>query len=130
MLNLGYNAVGSFGCLPEQQIILLSFSFAGKESQQLKKVTGSPLVIVTSPLISLMTTHTYEGKTMGISAVHLPDPGSDVANADILFGSPEYWISSAGCEMLQKVSDRVVTLVVDEVHVAPKWYSIMTLCIM
>ena len=84
-------------------------------------MTGSPLVIVTSPLISLMTTHTQEAKVMGLRAVHLPDPDSEVESADILFGSPEYWTSFAGCELLQTVSNRVLLLVVDEVHVAPKW---------
>jgi superfamily II DNA helicase RecQ len=88
------------------------------------KQTDSPLVVIISPLISLMDTHVKEAQALGLGAYKLPqtkDRPLGLEEVDILFASPEYWTSHEGISFLQTVADRVVLLVTDEVHVAPKW---------
>lgn len=88
------------------------------------KSTESPLIIVISPLLSLMKTHVKEAHDLHLSALQLPLDVCDadkIATADLLLASPEYWTSRSGLNLLQTVSPRVIALVTDEAHVAPKW---------
>jgi superfamily II DNA helicase RecQ len=69
-----------------------------------------------------MTTHTTEATSMGFRASCLPaNDKVDEDSVQFLFASPEYWTSKTGKDLLQRVFSRVLLLVVDEVHVAPKW---------
>ena len=81
-----------------------------------------PLVVVISPLVSLMETHCAESIEMGLSAYHFPRSTiADLDSADLLYSSPEFWTSDEGNKLLSKVSHRVVAVAADEIHVAPKW---------
>ena len=69
-----------------------------------------------------MEDHTAEAIKMGLQAFHLPSPADvNITDADILFASPEFWTNPEGSKLLQKMADRIVAVVTDEVHVVPKW---------
>ena len=94
----------------------------GHFEHSLKK-TDKPMVLVVSPLLSLMAVHVKEAKTHGLNAIQWPSSEADtsIADCDIMFSSPEYLTSKAGVDMLANVASRIIVMVTDEVHVAPKW---------
>lgn len=85
------------------------------------KATASPLVIVISPLISLMEAHVAEATSLGLCAFKCPDTNLSLPEADLLLGSPEFWTSKDGSTLLKQIAKDVILLVTDEVHVTPKW---------
>jgi superfamily II DNA helicase RecQ len=94
----------------------------------LLKRTDNPVVIVVSPLISLMANHIEEAKSLGLRALQLPTKDQhkcDPTSCDVVFGSAEFWTSYAGADVLDNFSSHVVLVTTDEAHVAPKWYDIV-----
>ena len=92
------------------------------------------VVLVVSPLISLMIDQVVGLKAVGVSASILNTTGGsipkallatedDLTKCSILFSSPEALVSSKWREVLEKpsISGRIVAVVVDEVHCIPKW---------
>ena len=95
----------------------------GVVDHKLKK-TSYPLVLVVSPLLSLMAVHVKEATSMGLVAVQLPaEDGSsvDLSTVDIIIASPEYLTGEKGIQLVNSILSRVIVLVTDEVHVVPKW---------
>lgn len=92
-----------------------------------QKVVGKPLVLIISPLISLMEAHVNQARDYKLSALRLPNKLEQInlEATEILLGSPEFWTSCEGKTVLQAVSKRCILLVADEVHVAPKWYALI-----
>ena len=84
------------------------------------KSVEKPLVIVISPLLSLMASQVLDAKQYGIEAAQMPSE-EDTNDCDMLFGSPEFWTGQKGMSVLKAQAHRVITLVTDEVHVVPKW---------
>ena len=94
------------------------------------------LVLVISPLISLMVNQVVTLKSYGVSAAivsHGQGIQKDVIASDehnakysLLFCSPEALVSSKWREILQQshIHDRIVAVVVDEAHCVSKWYVV------
>ena len=95
------------------------------------------LVLVISPLISLMVSQVITLRSYGVSAavisygkgtqkdVIASDEHSDSCMYSLLFCSPEALVSSKWRELLQQsgIHDRVVAVIVDEAHCVSKWYA-------
>ena len=116
VLPTGYGKSMILMCLPP-----LYHHISQHAEMKLKK-TDRPLVLIISPLLSLMSAHVKEATDLHLVAYQLPTNSTvNLESADLLFASPEYWTSKEGTTMLQAVSHRVIVTVTDEVHVAPKW---------
>ena len=94
------------------------------------------LVLVISPLISLMVNQVVTLKSYGVSAAVVSHgkgvqkdviaSSEDGAKYNLLFCSPEALVSSKWRELLQQpgIHGRIVAIVVDEAHCVSKWYDI------
>ena len=92
------------------------------------------LVLVISPLISLMVNQVLTLRTYGVSAGVVSHgkgvqkdviaSGEDTDRYSLLFCSPEAIVNSKWRELLQQpaIYDRIVAVVVDEAHCVSKWY--------
>ena len=95
------------------------------------------LVLVISPLISLMVSQVITLRRYGVSAavisygkgtqkdVIASDEHSDSCTYSLLFCSPEALVSSKWRELPQQsgIHDRIVAVIVDEAHCVSKWYA-------
>ena len=91
------------------------------------------LVVVVSPLISLMIDQVASLKAMGASASIATSGGSvpkaflateeDLVNCSLLYCAPEVLVCSRWRDALEKptISERIVAVVVDEAHCVSKW---------
>jgi superfamily II DNA helicase RecQ len=91
------------------------------------------LVIVASPLVSLMTDQASILCHRGVEAAIMSSKCATVMNflaterdfhtCSFLFGSPEALISSKWRELIDTpmVADRIVAVVIDEAHCVSKW---------
>ena len=98
-----------------------------KPSQTFK----SPVVVVVSPLISLMHDQVSKLVAKGVKAICISGEKSDDTFADVVegrvthvFGSPEAFVGNKTWRSLfvdDRVSGRVVALAIDEAHCIVKW---------
>jgi ATP-dependent DNA helicase RecQ len=128
VLPTGYGKSMIFMLLPAVIPMLTSIRSESAEMNFHKfKFESHPIVIVITPLISLMESHVMEARSLGLRAGMLgrDDDKTIIENGqvDIVFGSPEAWLSSHGRHLLLSpvYQKNVCTLVTDEVHVVPKW---------
>ncbi|XP_078001110.1 uncharacterized protein LOC144453657 [Glandiceps talaboti] len=86
-------------------------------------------VLIVSPLVSLMKEQIATMTSLGQSAGFVSEyvDGSDLPT--YLYGSPEDYLKNRHkIESLQRHSDKIVLLVIDEVHTIPKWGEKANLC--
>ena len=98
-----------------------------------KCAAGGSVVVVVSPLISLMEDQVASLRKRGVNAAIVTSGGGvsnefcaiddDLGKYSHLFCAPEALISSRWREALERpvISDRIVALVVDEAHCVSKW---------
>ena len=99
---------------------------------------GTPwlsLVIVVSPLVSLMIDQARSLRSRGVKAAVMSSGSGvekdliatddDLTNSSLLFCAPEAILSTRWREAIEKpeVSRRVVAVVIDEAHCVSKWYD-------
>lgn len=89
-------------------------------------LSETPVVVVVSPLIALMEDQVQEAVNLGISAAQLgPENEKAIKNGryQLLFGSPEAWMSGKWQDMLatELYKTNLLGIVVDEVHLTYKW---------
>jgi ATP-dependent DNA helicase RecQ len=122
VLPTGYGKSMLFMLLPVAIPLLVDTSL-----REQFKISSHPIVIVITPLISLMESHNMEAKSLGLRAGMLgredDAPNIESGEFDLVFGSPEAWLSNRGRELLLSpiYQNNVCSLVTDEVHVVPKW---------
>ena len=92
------------------------------------------VVIVVSPLVSLMTDQTRSLRSRGVKAAIMSSMGGvekdllqtadDLQKSSFLFCAPEVIVCGRWREALEKpeLSDRVVAVAIDEAHCVSKWY--------
>lgn len=92
------------------------------------------VVIVVSPLVSLMTDQTRSLRSRGVKAAIMSSMGGvekdllatadDLERSSFLFCAPEAIVCGRWRESLEKpeLSDRVVAVAIDEAHCVSKWY--------
>ena len=91
----------------------------------------SPVVVVVSPLISLMHDQVSKLVAKGVKATFISGEKSDDAFTDVVegrvthvYGSPEAFVGNKTWRSLfvdDRVSGQVVALVIDEAHCIVKW---------
>lgn len=90
-----------------------------------REVKEKPILIVISPLKSLIKDQIRECERFGISAVKLENSDIEYLRSecsfDILFASAEVFESFAAKSLLQVLNERVIGIVVDESHCIAKW---------
>ena len=91
------------------------------------------VVLVISPLISLMVDQVLSLRAAGVRAAVVTSGGGvqkdllaseeDLAKSSVLFCAPEALVSSKWREAIVKpvIAERVVAVVIDEVHCVSKW---------
>ena len=102
---------------------------------KLDRVGTRSLVIVVSPLVSLMIDQARSLRSRGVK-VAVMSSGSgvekdliatddDLTNSSLLFCAPEAILSTRWRKAIEKpeVSCRVVAVVIDEAHCVSKWYK-------
>ncbi|PIK44607.1 hypothetical protein BSL78_18528 [Apostichopus japonicus] len=88
---------------------------------------SQPIVIVVSPLLSLMRSHVREMHILGISSASLNSPEDErikLGHFEVVLGSPESWLNSTTWRevlLTPEFQQRIICLVTDEVHCVPKW---------
>ncbi len=84
-------------------------------SEHRLKKTDKPMVLIVSPLLSLMAVHVKEAKNHGLNAIQWPSSEVDalIDDCDMIFSSPESLTSKAGIDMLASVASRIVVMVTD-----------------
>ncbi|XP_066282740.1 uncharacterized protein [Branchiostoma lanceolatum] len=87
---------------------------------------AKPVVVVVSPLVSLMEDQIREASKLGVTATQLglDDEGVVQGKYMLVFGGPERWVMQEKWrEVLSSATYRenLVGLVVDEVHITYKW---------
>ena len=88
---------------------------------------SSPIVIIVSPLISLIKDQVKEAnekKGLELAAVYLESDRQDINDKNLIFATPEMWLDNKGYRDMLSSKHFVKNLkciVVDEVHKV-KWY--------
>ena len=97
-----------------------------------KEFENKSVVVVVTPLLSIMETQIKELTNLGVPAVNLSDVEENTliekevkeGKFRILFGTPETWIrQEKWYSMLQTTiyQERVLAVVADEAHCLPQW---------
>lgn len=108
------------------------FQIVARVAKELNRLNGNyftknPIVLVVSPLLSLMGNHVREMAAMGISAASLNSSKDDdilKGAFEVVLGSPEAWLNLPKWREMLRSSEyqkRVFCIVTDEVHCIPKW---------
>ena len=93
------------------------------------KYPESPILLVICPLVSLITSHTKELESHGISSACLSgdavdEEGRKAGKYSVVFASPESLIRNENWRLMLRsktYQKSVFGIVTDEVHVVPKW---------
>ncbi len=90
--------------------------------------SGKAIIVIVSPLVALVDDQVKEAEKLGLCAAQLGvhnDPEIMEGNFSLIFGSPESWIlNPKWWAMLASTlyQDNLVAVVIDEAHVAYKWW--------
>ena len=134
-LPTGYGKSVCYGCLPGlfSRLRVLRGMTAADSAQE-------PIIIVITPLVSIMKDQTREFKRRGVSSIYITATVSDQDERAVLLGhfslvyiSPEQLL---GCEKWREMlrsdiyQEMMVGFIVDEAHCVKKWYisSLLNLC--
>ena len=120
----------TFVCLPTgygksliyQVAVLVSKRLAEiSESDSGLRIPSSPMLLVVSPLNSLITDQILSCQNVGLTACKLECDTQTFIETDVAFMSPEYLIELVSKQFLHKLSDRIIGMVVDESHCVVNW---------
>lgn len=114
----------TFACLPTGHGKSLIYQLSVRVVAELTSLT-EPVVLVVSPLNSLISDQIRECQRLGLKACQLES--SLVAELsircdyDIIFSSPEVMESLPAKRLLQRLEKRLIGIVVDESHCVVNW---------
>ena len=119
-----------FACLPQ---LFNRLRFLKERAKQ-----HPSIVVVVSPLVSLMLNQVTKLTAKGVSAAYIggaqhdPSVWSSVENGDcqVVYTSPETLLSQREIFHSQVYQNNLVCLAVDEAHLVEKWYACYLRCLL
>lgn len=115
----------TFACLPTGHGKSLIYQLSVRVTKQLLSCSAPPVVLVISPLNSLIADQLRECERIGIKACKLDSSKVEElatrCDVEIMFSSPEVLESLPAKIFLQNLEKRLVGIVVDESHCVVNW---------